>query len=71
MKERKFLRCPLVAEVVIAMVSMFIVVGILSIGFAFGMVAAAVVDRRRSITVDSDASRFAPQAVDAPLPWSA
>lgn len=56
-------------EEVIAMVSMFIVGSILTLGLALGMVLAAIADQRRSIAVVADGTRFAPQEADARLPW--
>ena len=53
------------------MVSMFILGGILCFGLTLGMVLAAVADRRRSVALVADSTRFSPQAVDAVLPWAA
>lgn len=52
------------------MASMFVVVGLLSAMFMVALVLAAVADRRRSIAVDADASRFAPPALNPKLPWA-
>ncbi|MFL6158874.1 MAG: hypothetical protein ACJ72D_22525 [Marmoricola sp.] len=51
------------------MISMFIVGGVLALAFGSALVVAALADRRRSLAVVADASRFAPQAVGARLPW--
>ena len=53
-----------------AMVSMFIVGSVVAGAFAFALVTAAVLDRRRSIRVVSDPARFAAQAVNPKLPWA-
>lgn len=52
------------------MVSMFIVGSVVAGAFAFALVTAAVLDRRRSIRVVSDPARFAAQAVNPKLPWA-
>lgn len=52
------------------MASMFVVGGLLSAMFMVLLVIAAVADRRRSIAVESDASRFAAPALNPKLPWS-
>jgi hypothetical protein len=52
------------------MIAIFIVVGVLTIAFAGALVIAALADRRRSIEVDSDPTRFEPPAPGAALPWA-
>jgi hypothetical protein len=49
---------------------MFVVGGLLSAIFVVALVIAAVADRRRSIEVDSDGSRFAAPALNPKLPWA-
>lgn len=51
------------------MASMFVVGGILSAMFMIALVLAAVADRRRSIEVGADTSRFASAALNPKLPW--
>jgi len=52
------------------MVAMFVVGGVLAAAFAAAGVLAAFGDRRRSIEVDGDGSRFAPPVLDPKLPWA-
>ncbi|MCZ4500168.1 MAG: hypothetical protein JWQ74_2723 [Marmoricola sp.] len=52
------------------MVTMFVVGGVLAVAFAVVGVLAAFADRRRSIEVDGDGSRFAPAVLDPKLPWA-
>lgn len=49
------------------MIGMFIVIGFLAAAFAAALVAAQIVDRRRSLEIVADASRFPPRVV-APRP---
>lgn len=52
------------------MLSMFIAGGFLSISFVVALVVAAVADRRRSLALVADASRFAPAPLNPGLPWA-
>lgn len=45
------------------MIGMFIVIGFLTAAFVAALVAAEVVDRRRSLEIVADASRFPPRVV--------
>jgi hypothetical protein len=51
------------------MVLMLIVCSVLAVGFVAALVVAEFVDRRRSITIGSDASRFAAPTRNPKLPW--
>ncbi|GAC1382742.1 MAG: hypothetical protein NVSMB48_14210 [Marmoricola sp.] len=51
------------------MVPMFIVLGIVVAMSMVALVLAEVADRRRSIRVDADQSRFAAAALHPKLPW--
>ncbi len=52
------------------MLAMYLVVGFLMTVFAAGLVLAEIVDRRRSIEIDSDPTRFTPRVLGplAPVP---
>lgn len=52
------------------MASIFILGGVLSVLLVVALVVAAIADRRRSISVDSDGSRFEPRALNPKLPWA-
>lgn len=45
------------------MVATFIVIGFLAAAFVSALVAAEIVDRRRSLEIVGDASRFPPRIV--------
>lgn len=45
------------------MIGMFIVIGFLTTAFVVGLVVAEIVDRRRSLEIVADASRFPPRVV--------
>ncbi len=47
-------------RMVFDMVAMMIVVGFLTIAFVVALVTAEFADRRRSIEIDADGTRFAP-----------
>lgn len=46
------------------MIGMFIVIGFLTAAFVAALVAAEIVDRRRSLEIVADASRFPPRVVE-------
>jgi len=49
------------------MVALIIVIGFLTLAFVVALIAAEIVDRRRSLEIVADASRFPPRTV-APQP---
>lgn len=51
------------------MVTMFVFVGLIATMFTIALSVAAVADRRRSIALHADASRFAPPVLNPVLPW--
>ncbi len=48
-----------------AMIAVFIVMGFVTVAFVAALVAAEVFDRRRSLEIVADASRFPPRVVVA------
>lgn len=47
------------------MIAMFIVIGFMATAFAAGLVIAEIIDRRRSLEIVADATRFPPRVVAA------
>lgn len=45
------------------MIAMFIVIGFMATAFVAALVAAEIFDRRRSLEIVADASRFPPRVV--------
>jgi hypothetical protein len=45
------------------MIALFILIGFVTTAFVVGLVGAEIVDRRRSLEIVADASRFPPRVV--------